>query len=66
MVGSAAAEAPSPVAGSCWLKGEGGFVVQVTFAYVLAVSFVLERSTEMFWLRAVFLEAPSSSYSVQL
>lgn len=64
--GSAAGEAQSPAAGTCLLKGEGGFVVQVTFVYVLSVSFALERSTEMFWPGAAFLEAPSSSYSAQL
>ena len=64
--GSAAGAARPPAAGFCWLKDEGGFVVQVTFVYVLSASFALESSSEMFWRGSVFLEAPSSSYSVQL
>lgn len=56
--GSAAGVAQPTVVGSCQLKGEGGFVVQVTFVYVLSASFALERSTEMFWLGGVFAEAP--------
>lgn len=56
--GSAAGAAQPTVVRSCQLKGEGGFVVHVTFVYVLSASFALERSTEMFWLGGVFVEAP--------